>query len=716
MKSLDLKYKFFLLALLFVTSSMIMSCGDDEGGEEEIDTTKIELLSFGPSPVLRGGELLFIGRNLDQVTSVVLPDNISITSFNSKTATRFSIIVPEATIDGFVTLKTPQGDIQTKTLLTISEPITIASVSPAEVRPGGTIKITGTYLNLIKEVVFSNKKSVLSTDFVSQSQTSIEVVVPLDAQSGKVVISNGEADPILVASESDLIVTLPAVSAMAPSPVKAGSLLTISGTDLDLVKEITFGGGHKVIEFLSQTAEQIEVTVPTQTQDGTITLSVASLLEVKSTDALTMVVPAIAEIAPDPVKPGTEVTLTGSDLDLVTSITFGGEKGGTINAQNETTLVAVIPLDALVGVVSVRTAANKSVSSANELGLVVPEINSVSPLELKTNTDLTISGTNLDLVTEVSFSGDTKATPHTIATDQLIVTIPPGTQNGTLVLKTTNGTLITSSESLSILASNVPSITEYPAMARPGDMITLIGDKLDLFTDVIFPDNILATQFGVKTQGMMEVVVPLNVKLGLGVITFITSDGESTTSPPINFQGVDPVQDLNLVFFDFNGTGAKDLWWGNAQIVNDENSLDGSSYAKINGTYSGWTDLFWRNSNNNFPGAAIGTNVSDYVLKLDINIQQPITGGNLKLRLNTSMGDFWWAYGPAKPYGDGATVDATNGWVTLTVEINEFRDNYAWGDNRPTDLSDVPNEFGMAFDNGDSVVDVWIDNVRFERK
>lgn len=715
MKIINIKFdRWFLLCLLAI-SIFVISCGDDEDPEEQMDSNKIELLSFGPSPALLGGELIFIGRNLDLVTEIVLPQNIGITNFNSKAADRLSITVPDATVEGYVVLKTPQGDITTKTLLTISVPITLTSFSPAEVKPGGTVTLTGTYLNFIKEVVFTNGISVASENFISQSATSIEVNVPLEAQTGTMAISNGEEEPIILETESELIVTLPTLTSVAPSPVKAGAKLTISGTDLDLVREVTFSGGDRVNEFTLVSNEEMEIFVPLTAQDGPLTATVPSTLTVTSEQSVVMLAPTISGISPDPVKPGAEVTITGTDLDLVNSIVFGGNKAGTITSKNETTLVATIPLDAVVGPVTVRTAANKSISSANELGLIIPEITSVAPLELKSSEDVTISGTNLDLVIEVTFSGDTKAIPHTISEDQLVVTVPPGTQNGSFTLTTTNGTNITSVESLSILASNVPSITGYPAMARPGDMITLTGDKLDLFTDVIFPDNIIATQFGIKTQGMMEVVVPLNVKLGLGVITFITSEGESTTSPPINFQGVDPVQDLSLVFFDFNGTGAKDLWWGNAQITSDNMTLDGSSYARINGNYNGWTDLFWRNGANNFPGTVIGTNTSDYVVKFDINVLEPITGGNLKMRFEGSGGDYWWALGPAKPYGDGSIVETTGGWVTMTIEINEFRDNFGWGDNRPTDMSLV-GTFGMAFDNGNSNVNVLIDNIRFERK
>ena len=138
-------------------------------------------------------------------------------------------------------------------------------------------------------------------------------------------------------------------------------------------------------------------------------------------------------------------------------------------------------------------------------------------------------------------------------------------------------------------------------MAAPGDMISIVGESLDELNEVIFPGEVPATMFGQKTATLIEVFVPLSTALGVGNIKFITFTGEEFFSPEINIQGVDPVDDPSLVFFDFDALG---LWWGNGMIENDPAlTLDGSNYCRVQGSFSGWTDMFWRNGQDNFPGS-----------------------------------------------------------------------------------------------------------------
>ncbi len=699
-------FQYILFAFVVGAGIIIASCSKDE---DTVSTDPV-VLSYGPSPALRGGELRFIGKNMDKVTMITLPNNIEVKNFTSKTSEMVTIIVPQETVEGEVTVTTTIGTQKMKTRLTISEPITFVSLSPLTARPGEKITITGDYLNLIEEVIFPNKKA--QAEFISQSKEQIELLVPLDAQTGKVVISNGMPEPILIESDSTFNVVTAKATKLSPITVKAGTTLTIEGTDLDLVKAVIFGGEHRVESFISQTATKLEVQVPADAQDGSIALEMASLVTTQSTDVLEMVVPTISSVSPNPAKNGKSISIKGINLDLVTNVVFATDKAGTIASQSATEMTVDVPLDAVDGVVNLNTKANKTVSSS-ELTFVRPTITGINPTSTQSNKPIVISGTHLDLVVQVKLGGGKSVTVANTNETELTITVPSGTTTDKITLVTTNGSEVVSANDLTIIASNVPEVTGYPTKAKPGELITLTGTKMNLVTDLIFPGNVVATGFGVKTIDKIEVVVPLNVQKGYGRIKFMTIDNEVSETELINFVGVDDVQDPDLVFFDFNGSGNKDAWWGSVQIVNDNNNVDGTSYGLVEGNFNGWTDLFWRNAANNFPGATIGSNVNDYVVKFDINLVNPIDGGNLKFRLNGDEGDFWWTWGPAGP---GATVATTAGWETITVPISAFKDNNGWGTNSPTTMAVISKEFGMAFADGTANVKLYIDNVRFERK
>ena len=696
------KIKPLLLLAFFASLFIIEACKKDD----DTDSDQIQLLSFGPSPVLRGGDLKFIGTNLDKVTAIVLPSNVEVTTFKTKTAEQLVIVVPEATVNGKVVLKTPQGDIQTKTELRISEPIALTSFSPAAARPGAVIAINGTYLNLVKEVIFTNKKVVKSENFVSQTKDKIEVTVPADAKTGIIVISNGEADPILVESETPLTVTLPGITGVGPTPVKAGTALTIDGTDLDLTQEVVFTGGAKVNTFTSATATQLVLNVPTDAKDGPIKLVVASLEEVSSTQQVVMSVPTINGITPDPAKTGGSVTVSGVDLDLVTRVTFGGDKVGTIQSASVSELTVSVPADAQDGAVTFSTAAGKTVSSTAALAMVKPTIGTIAPTDIQVNNLLTVTGTDLDIVSKVQFMGGTEAPVASATLTELTVMVPVGTQSGPIRLVANNGDEVISAISLNILASTSATVTSMPASARPGDMIDIVGVNLDEITEVIFPIDVPATMFGLKTDVLIQVVVPQAAKTGNGVIRLITATGEIIETPVINITGVDPVVDPSLVFFNFDDLT---YWWNDTGSPQNDPalSLDGSSYYYVDHACSGWTGFFWRNGQNNFPGATIGTNVNQYVLKFDINVLEPITGGEFAWRLKGSSGDFWYYWKPWESTGSYST----NGWVTVTIPLTSF---YA-GATQLSDLSTITEDFGVAFNNGSSYVKACVDNVRFEQ-
>lgn len=690
------------LGTLLMAAGLFVIAGCEK--DDPVDNS-IRVDSFGPSPVLRGGELTFIGNRLDEVSAVVLANGVEVTTFVSKDKETFKIVVPEATVSGPVLLKTPSGDINTKTHLTISEPIAITSFSPSPIKPGATLTINGTYLNLVEEVIFKDKVSV--TSFVSHTQSKIEVVVPENAQTGFIVVSNGEANPILVESETELVVTIPTITAFTPNPVKAGTEVKLTGTDLDLVKTVTFGGGVNVTSFVSATPGELTVVVPANAQDGEVKATVASGVQVTSSGSLTMLLPTITNMTPNPVKNGAGLMVSGENLDLVTSVTFGGDKVGSIVSAIPNSLIVSVPLDAVAGQVVFGTAANKSVMSSANLDLVVPVVSNMGPTSAMFGEIITFTGSDLDLLVTARFSGGTEAPVTVIDASNATAEVPVGTLTGPVSLVTTNGTVIASSADLTILASTSAVITNMPSKAKPGEMINIEGENLDEVTTVIFPDGVAATMYGAKTESLIQVVVPADVKRGIGTLTLITSIGEMVTSPEINIQGVDDVADPSLVFFDFDNLNR---WWGDTGANENDPAitLDGSMYFRVNGSLNGWTGFFWRNGKDNFPADAIGANASNYVLKFDINVIDPITGGEFAWRFKGGGQDYWHYWKPWETEGPYTT----NGWITVSIPLDEF---YSGG-SPLTDLSIINEDFGVAFNNGSSAVNAAFDNIRFELK
>jgi hypothetical protein len=702
-----IKYALLFTALCAVFAGTIFtSCSkDDDNG----NGGQVVLNSFGPMPIARGAELRFIGENLDKVTSIVLPGNIEITTFTAQSSKLLTITVPQNAVEGLVVLKTPDGDITTKTALGFSEPISIASFSPAIIRTDSVLTINGDYLNLVKQIIFTDRVAIGDTAFTTHTRYQIKVKVPAAAQTGKFIVSNGAADPILVYSATSLTVKLPIFSTttqLTPNPVKAGTSLTINGSYLDLVKSVVFGGDKIVTTFTTQNFNQIVLTVPADAKDGKVTLMPASGVKIVSAADLIMVVPAVS-VTPTSVKNGGTITVTGTNLDLISLVTFGGSQAGTIQSGGTSIQILVtVPDKAVTGEVTFTTKATKTVSGGT-LTLIDPTFTSFSPTTAKAKTNLVITGTDLDLVTSVTFTGGFKGTIGTRTETELNVTVPYGATDGLISLITKNGSQINSADPITVLA-NLPIFSSYSeTRGFPGKILTLNGTNMSLIKSLVFPGNVIATDYGIKTDSKVEVYVPTTVYNGKGKIKVITYEGEVGYLPELFFGSVDFVYKQDLCYFDFNGTG-KDSWWGGAigSGTSSDASLtgDGTSFWRINGMGgTGWWDgLFFRNGSNNF--VTTGVDASTWAVRFDINVLETITEGDLRIRL----GSFFYHF---QPWNGLAGGYKTNGWITVTCPLSQFM-------NEATPLTDPSvggSEFGMIWAWGTSVkVNMCIDNIRFE--
>lgn len=687
-----------IVSLMLLPGFVFTACDKDDD-----ESDKIILNSFGPSPALRGGELRFIGINLNKVESVVLPGTSPITDITIVNEHEIKVTIPQDATEGIVTLNTPQGEIKTLTILTYEEPIVIEGITDALVKAGSTFTIDGDYLNLIREVIFFEGVVIPQEEFVSQTRKKIEVIVPAEAQPGKIIVSNGAEIPIEVYSDEPARIVEPKITSISPLQIKAGSPLKITGSDLDLVASVLFGGDKMVEKFdLNEENTEITVTVPLDAQDGNVKLVAKSEVEYASEAELIMILPTELQVKPTAIKNGATITISGKNLDLVTKATFG-DLEATITETTESQLSIVVPETASTKVITLTTASEKTVDTPG-FTYVKPVIKNITPLSLMAGNEITITGTDLDLVRSVIFAG--AATEVSVTSESettLTLNSPTDATSGTISLVAVNGDIVESTQHLDISPADVPVITSITLFAKPGAMITIEGTKLHLVESVIFENDVKATSYGNRTENLLEVYVPNEAKKGVVTLKLMTFSGKEIESPEITISGTDPVVDPSYLLFDFD---EKNSWWGDAGA--NENNPDlaiSGNYFRINQTLNAWwTGIFWRNSQDGM--RVDGVTIDEWAVKMDVNVLGANTG-TFKFRLSGKDGDFW---------GVIPSIENRGGWYTITIPLTSFLDGDGYGSNHLPNVENVNGDFGLCFSGSENqFVDMCIDNVRFEK-
>lgn len=432
------KFSAWWMACLVLLSSLTFTACDTN----DLDTNQykggISLNVFGPSPVLRGGELRFLGCGLDQVASVLIPGCDAITDIQLISAEEIRVIVPQTALPGYVTLMLRNGEsIVTKTQLTYSEPVSIESFSPESVRPGDVLTIKGDYLNLMSQVIFA--EDVIVSDemvvegeegttesvnrFLKHTRNEIQVRVPEEAQSGKIILSDGAEIPNRLYSEVELQVVLPSVAEVADhNNIKPGATLTVTGENFDLVKEVRMENGEKVEFEFSAENKTLRFTLPANAVSGFIYAVPASGVQVPVAN-IEMAKPGNFSCAVTEINAGEQITILGENLDLVSAVIFTGGGGeGEIISQSPEQLVVSVPASAQSGSVTFKMANGEQISGLN-LTINQP-CHIVSSLEedFEAGKEMIVEVANGELLTGVKING--VEVTHTLDGIQLKIQVP----------------------------------------------------------------------------------------------------------------------------------------------------------------------------------------------------------------------------------------------------------------------------------------------------
>lgn len=521
-------YKFpalWMMCLMLFSCLTFTAC--DNGDDEDTNQYKggISLNVFGPSPVSRGGVLRFLGSGMDKVTAVAISGCDDITDIEVVSDTEIRVTVPQTAQPGLVVLKTPKGDITTKTELTFTEPIALEAFAPAEVKPGSELTITGEYLNLIKEVIFADEVTVPADEFVSQSRQEIKVIVPDSAQTGKFILSDGAEIPNWIYSEGELEVTLPSVEApLDLVDKKPGDVIRVSGENFDLVKKVQMPNGDEV-EFTmtaSSEGDELTFTLPDNVSDGEVMVLPASDVKVVVATVVVATPSNVVAVPAVNLRGGDMITLKGTNMDLVTDVTFPGvEEAVRLESQNSTEIKVLMPAAAISGDLQLNT--NSGKATAVSIATAKPENISYSAATVPAGEALTVKGVNMDVVSAVVFSGNVEVTVSDATATAISLTVPTTAETGALLLKMANGESV-EAPSLTIekpVCAYLPALPDKLVRGRIVELEIVNADKL---TNVLL--NEAAVQYindAAKEVLMLNVPAELD---GTYSLKLISSNGE----------------------------------------------------------------------------------------------------------------------------------------------------------------------------------------------
>lgn len=432
----------FMACLMLSSGFALTSCNDDD---DDFSTNQyvggVTLNVFGPSPVARGGELRFLGSGMDKITSITLPGAGDIADIKVISSKEIRITVPQNAEPGYVVLHHAKGDIKTKTLLTFTEPISLESITPLEVKAGDEITLKGEYLNLIHEIIFADEVAVPEEAFTAHSRYEIKLLVPAEAQSGKIILSDAAEIPNWIYSEEELVVTLPtAENVLDLTGVKPGNTVTVKGADFDLVKKIVMPNGDEVEFTVNDEGNELSFVLPANVSNGTIRMVPASGVEIAvATIGVAVPEDVVAEPAAD-IWAGDVIKLKGLNMELITEVVFPNvEKPVAPETQSATEITLVVPVGTQSGNLILNTASGESVEVA--VATLKPEAVGFDPQPAALAGALTVKGRNLQNVASITFAGSTTVEVSNPTSTEFSVTVPATLSAGAnaVTLTLTNG-------------------------------------------------------------------------------------------------------------------------------------------------------------------------------------------------------------------------------------------------------------------------------------
>lgn len=385
--------------------------------------------------------------------------------------------------------------------------------------------------------------SLVSTTKTNQvvGDTLIQAPVPTNAISGFVSVSINGGPFVNSPNQFIVISTNAYVTNFSPLFGGANQTVTLTGVNFTSATNVLFNGVvSKTVTGLTPNIgiNTITVTAPDGVTSGPLVVmskngtardfsTISNQVVPSATNFF--VQPIITSFSPTLVRPGTNVTISGTNFTGITGVLFGGVSAVSFTITNNNSLGAVVPTNTSTGVIRISSPyTGPGLSTSNYR--MLPTIFSFSPAFGPVGTPVTITGAGLNEQSPnptVTVGGGTVTTFGTVSANSLSFNVPATAASGLISITTSNGSI--SSTQLFYLPPGITSFT--PVGGGTGSTIRINGSNFTNATAVSF-NGTAASSFFVTNNTTIGAVVPTGVISGP---ISVTTPGGTATSTALFF-------------------------------------------------------------------------------------------------------------------------------------------------------------------------------------
>lgn len=375
----------------------------------------IAIQNFVPASAGQGAKVTINGNNLAAVNSVSF-GGVPASTFNIISSTSIEAILASGA-SGNVTV-TSAGGSATLTGFTFLPPPTITSFTPTTAGSGDTVAIFGTNFKNVSSVKFGGTE-VLSFNIISA--TEIRAVTG-EGSSGIISITATDGIASLATFVYD---NTPVISSISASQAGTGDTVLIIGKHLLGATAVSFGniaaGSFNIVS-----PYRIDAIVGAGASGNVTVINTAGSAGIAGFTYFPM--PVISNFNPVTAGRLQTVTITGSNFNTASAVSFGGIPAASFVVNSNTSISAILGGGNSGNLKVTTIGGTVSAAGFTFIPSPIPVVNSFSPQFGAIGSTVIISGQNFssNIIENVVYFGAVKATILHATSNTLTVKVPTG--------------------------------------------------------------------------------------------------------------------------------------------------------------------------------------------------------------------------------------------------------------------------------------------------